>query len=516
MLKIINQLENKRFLMVNGASGDGKSSLVYAGLIPLAHAGLFKAQFPNWIVADFRPERAPLKNLSEAIAGHFKASGFTREEIDRELSFGYSSLIELYKKSHFYIDTEAEEWTSADDAAKKQRRRKAGNLLIIADQFEEFFTNPENYKDGIPSAESQAAVNLLVETARIAEEQGLPVYVVCTMRSDYVGQCAAFRGLPEMIGYSQFFVPRLRRNEYQQVIEEPAKLNGDRISRRLTEKLLNDLNEGYDQLPILQHALNQIWRAAGNGEEEMDLIHYAMVGGTKGTKLPIDQRIRFNEWYAGLSEIQKKLLLHPSLENVLNAHANELELQIQQNFPEKGAVIVEAVFKCLTKIDNSRAVRNRMTLGEIKAIINRDDISVDDIDQTIRVFREQGNTFIRPFCDKGDLTPLTPGTQVTKTIDFGTGCTLSNNNVVSGKIIITFTYQPTATSHTVNYSFVNFYHNNIKIEGDKSFTRTMTEATATSPSHPKVVMNMDLTRLFCNIDDFVKEVEKKNDPNLLT
>lgn len=90
-------------------------------------------------------------------------------------------------------------------------------------------------------------------------------------------------------------------------------------------------------------------------------------------------------------------------------------------------------------------------------------------------------------------TPLTPGTQVTKTIDFGTGCTLSNNNVVSGKIIITFTYQPTATSHTVNYSFVNFYHNNIKIEGDKSFTRTMTQATATSASHPIVVMNMDLT-----------------------
>jgi hypothetical protein len=90
-------------------------------------------------------------------------------------------------------------------------------------------------------------------------------------------------------------------------------------------------------------------------------------------------------------------------------------------------------------------------------------------------------------------TPLTPGTQVTKTIDFGTGCTLSNGNVVSGKIIITFVYQPTATSHTINYSFVNFYHNSIKIEGDKTFTRTMSVATATSPSHPIVVMNMDLT-----------------------
>lgn len=85
---------------------------------------------------------------------------------------------------------------------------------------------------------------------------------------------------------------------------------------------------------------------------------------------------------------------------------------------------------------------------------------------------------------------LNDGDQVTKTIDFGAGCTLANNNFVSGKIIISFTYHPTATSQTVNYSFDNFYHNNIKIEGNKSFTRTMT--TGTNP-HPIVVMQMDLT-----------------------
>ncbi|RAR71458.1 hypothetical protein [Flavobacterium aciduliphilum] len=87
-------------------------------------------------------------------------------------------------------------------------------------------------------------------------------------------------------------------------------------------------------------------------------------------------------------------------------------------------------------------------------------------------------------------TVLNDGDLVTKTIDFGSGCTLANNNVVSGKIIITFTYHPTATSQTVNYSFDNFYHNNIKIEGNKSFTRTMT--TGANP-HPIVIMQMDLT-----------------------
>ena len=62
--RMVKRLEEKRFLMVNGASGDGKSSLVYAGLIPYAKAGFFKAKYNQWLVADFRPERSPLKNLT--------------------------------------------------------------------------------------------------------------------------------------------------------------------------------------------------------------------------------------------------------------------------------------------------------------------------------------------------------------------------------------------------------------------------------------------------------------------
>jgi hypothetical protein len=102
-------------------------------------------------------------------------------------------------------------------------------------------------------------------------------------------------------------------------------------------------------------------------------------------------------------------------------------------------------------------------------------------------------------------TALTSGTQVTKTIDFGTtGCTLNNGNVVRGKIIITFVYQPDATSHTVTYSFDNFYHNNIKFEGTKTFTRSRTTATATSPSHPIVVMQLEMTITMPNGDVFTR------------
>ena len=207
--QITSLLEQNKFLMVTGASGEGKSSLIYAGLIPNARAGFFKAKYTNWVVADFRPERRPVHNMAEALAKTFETSSST---IETELRRGFSSLVDLYTNSDFYLDETDQHWQLQDETQKKDRKRKAANLMVIVDQFEEFFTNPENFYHEAPTEDSQVVVNLVLETARIAIKRNVPVYVVCTMRSDYIGQCSAFRGLPEYIGFSQFFVPRLKRD----------------------------------------------------------------------------------------------------------------------------------------------------------------------------------------------------------------------------------------------------------------------------------------------------------------
>jgi hypothetical protein len=163
----------------------------------------FKAKYSNWVVADFRPERSPVTNMALALADKFDSNPST---VETELRRGYSSLIDLYTNSSFYLDEEVPEQEKSEQPTKDQKR-KAANLLIIVDQFEEFFTNPENFYNETPSNDSQIVVNLILETARIAIKRNLPVYVVCTMRSDYIGQCSAFRGLPEYIGFSQFLFP---------------------------------------------------------------------------------------------------------------------------------------------------------------------------------------------------------------------------------------------------------------------------------------------------------------------
>lgn len=402
--QITSQLEERKFLMLTGASGEGKSSLIYAGLIPNARAGFFKARYAQWTVVDFRPERSPLKNMAQALAGAFPLQTST---IETEMKRGFSSLVDLYLNADYFIDDRDASWIGLSEADKKLKMRKASNLLVLVDQFEEFFTNPENYHNETPSQDSQVVVNLILETARIARKKNLPIYVVCTMRSDYIGQCSSFRGLAEYIGFSQFFVPRLKRMELKQVIADPAELSGNRISKRLTERLVYDLSEGVDQLPILQHALSQIWLVANRGMEEMDLIHYAMVGGMSASELPPEDKSRFNEWFKTLPEWQQKFYQETGLHKVIENHANRLYESVTDVYneanPEKPLPIKEAknivalAFSCLTKIDNSRAVRSRMSLQEITGVINRPDVSVKTVEQVLDIFRQEGNSFLRPF-----------------------------------------------------------------------------------------------------------------------
>jgi len=399
--ELIKLLQKNKFLMVTGASGDGKSSLIFGGLLPNAKAGFFKAKYNNWKIVQFRPERHPLLNLATSISTAFDIENISA--VETEISRGFSSLTDLYTNSKFYIDNSK---SSKEEIDKKE----GANLIIIADQFEEFFTNPENFFKGAPTQEAQITVNLLLETARIALSKDLPIFVVFTMRSDFIGQCASFRGLPEYIGFSQFFVPRLKRKDLQQVIEEPAILSGNRITRRLTERLIYDLEEGIDQLPILQHSLNQIWHAADSGNEEMDLFHYAMVGGMPAEELPEEEISRFNKWFASLPDQKQKLYENCNLQKIIDIHADLLYLTAWEYYNEKNPknplskeeakIIIALTFASLTKIDESRAVRNRMTLGEITRIINKDSVTEKVVADVINYFRAPGNTFIHPFIEE--------------------------------------------------------------------------------------------------------------------
>ena len=213
------------------------------------------------------------------------------------------------------------------------------------------------------------------------------------------------------MGASQYFVPRLLRHEFRDVIQEPAELSGNRISERLVQRLLYDIGQGQDQLPVLQHALRRIWLAADSGREEMDLVHYAMVGGL-ADELPPEDLARFAKWRDALPAHQQQFLLgSPGLRNVLDAHANQLYFEANDLYnrdfqpllpPGTAERVIEQTFRVLTRTDGKRVVRNRVTGAQLTAILGDAALPWPVVCRILRPFREEGTTFLGPFLSEGD------------------------------------------------------------------------------------------------------------------
>src|SRR6185295_14728852 len=104
--------------------------------------------------------------------------------------------------------------------------------------------------------EAVGFVKLLLEAAG---QYDVPIYIVLTMRSDFIGDCMDYPGLPEAVNDGQYLVPRMTRDELRSAINGPVAVGGGEIAPRLVLRLLNDLGDDHDQLPILQHALMRTW-----------------------------------------------------------------------------------------------------------------------------------------------------------------------------------------------------------------------------------------------------------------
>jgi hypothetical protein len=130
------------------------------------------------------------------------------------------------------------------------------NLLVLVDQFEELF----RYRSKGNVDEAEAFVALLLASCA---QRDVPIYIVITMRSDFLGDSALFRGLPETINDSQYLTPRLTREQIRAAIVGPAKVFSGDVEPALVNRLVNDVGPDSDQLPLLQHALMRMWERDG-------------------------------------------------------------------------------------------------------------------------------------------------------------------------------------------------------------------------------------------------------------
>ncbi len=223
--QLLTLLRENRFLGVVGTSGSGKSSLVRAGLLPELLGGGMSGTGSAWEALTMRPAGAPLLNLAKAFC---EAGLYDAEEPDAlpqlqaTLNRSRSGLVEAARQSDLESDTQ---------------------LVVLVDQFEEIFRMEERGASGLD--EARAFVRLLIEAS---EQQEVPIYIVLTMRSDYIGDCAKFTGLAEAINRGEYLIPKFSRDQLQAAIEGPVKVGGGAIAFRLVQRLLNDVGDAQDQL----------------------------------------------------------------------------------------------------------------------------------------------------------------------------------------------------------------------------------------------------------------------------
>lgn len=331
--ELIEKLSRTRFLAIVGSSGCGKSSLIKAGVIPSLLKNKPGNFAKNWKLSVFRPSDDPIGNLARSLAG----GNAEAEILAAEMRNGNEGLVNILKT----LDNPAEE-----------------SRLILIDQFEELFRF-KNSKTGLRTISETAAFVDLLLTA--IEHTEIPVYTVLSMRTDFLDECTEFRGLSEMINKGYYLVPRMNNDERRLAITGPVEIKGFKITDELVDRLLDDVGDDPDQLPIMQHAMMRTWEhwtLNRIGDQPIGIEHYIAIG---------------------------------TMKEALSVHLEEIFAELRD---DRSKYIAEKLFKALTDITKeSRGTRRPTQLREIMTLAEARD---EEIIRIIDNFRKPGCAFLMP------------------------------------------------------------------------------------------------------------------------
>jgi WD40 repeat protein len=243
--RMLEKLRRSPFLAVLGRSGSGKSSAVRAGLVPSLAAGHLLPGSDSWRIMVLRPRAAPLEELAARVS-RIRPDVATSKILE-DLAGNDASLKMLT--------------TSIDGQPP---------VVWVVDQAEELFTLCGNRDQ-----RRAFAANLLH-----ASETSGSARVVLTLRSDFFARFADLDALSARIASNQHIVTDLGDEQLERAVTQPAALTGVSLEAGLVERIISDVHAQAGALPLLQHALREMWERRRGSE----LTHeaYAEIGGVKG------------------------------------------------------------------------------------------------------------------------------------------------------------------------------------------------------------------------------------------
>ena len=264
---LLDKLRVDSFLAVVGDSGSGKSSLVRAGLIPALNRGRFhdgKGWIESWRVAIVRPGEDPFGELAESLC-----------DLNPGMPAGEKA--DFLRNRKEVLSAAKEELRSAIASLVPSGTR----TLLVVDQFEELFTSAPRLDDRTKTAEAErrrAYVDSLFYAAK--SETLRPVHVLITLRADFYSYCWEHPELTKRMSTNQYNVRRASAERLRDVIEKPLALAGAKAQPGLVDAILSDAGDEPGNLPLLEHALSQLWEKRARSEITHDA--YKQIGRLSG------------------------------------------------------------------------------------------------------------------------------------------------------------------------------------------------------------------------------------------
>jgi tetratricopeptide (TPR) repeat protein len=359
-------LLRNHFVAVIGSSGSGKSSIVRAGLLPQLHAENERSGKDTWRWLTMRPGRDPIGHLAQALAD---LGGGVSQEARR-------SRIEASLRSSSRGIFDALAHNATDPAAQ---------LVLVVDQFEELFRYLSAGPKHLDRAEAMQRRDETTEFVQLlltaTQSHDSKIRVVITMRSDFIGDCALFQGLPEAVSAAQFLVPSLSKDQRREAIREPVKRANATIDPELVERLVEDSDSESDQLPVLQHCLARLWTRADPADALSQAEVTDEVGAAPDRSKPV-RRLTVHDY----EEIG-------GLAGALSGHAEE----ILDTLPGQERT-VEQIFRALGEVDkDGRAIRRARPLAQLvdETFIDQQ-VNRESVCRVLDRFRADDCSFIVP------------------------------------------------------------------------------------------------------------------------
>lgn len=240
IVSLMQAVSQNNLVLVLGASGSGKSSLVRAGLIP-QFAQRLGAKFND---LTFTPDRDPFESWRVSLIG----KGYKQSEVEIARQGDIEKVVQTLKMPEA-------QW------------------LLFIDQFEELFTLTQD---------TEKRQRFITSLVRLAESEAKSVKIVLAMRADFLDRFSPHPKLGQIAQQTIHLVTDMHDDELRLVIEQPAASHGVVFEEGLVEEIIKDLRGQAGSLPLLQYTLDLLWQNDDISDRTLNVKTYRELGGVRG------------------------------------------------------------------------------------------------------------------------------------------------------------------------------------------------------------------------------------------